>query len=189
MINLKNYYLHGTAGINGKYIKYHTILLILDDHKLATAKSMGFDKSVVFMKLDELCLCDRSIKPKLFRKKSYLSSYEIFVSKSPTLVFNRSLEVYRPKLITLNEDETIGTTNMYDEVRHEGDISLDHLEFITYPISNENEIERLEIFRKQLLYIKKNHPGVQVFDLLSKKAVDVEFVESQMRKALKKHCN
>lgn len=185
-MKLKDYYLHGTAGIYGKYYKLHTILLVLKDQELRTRKSMGDDAPNPFFNNDEICLCDPRIKLNYFNKDKFFSAYKVFIERAPSLVLRRDLEVFRPEIITKKDKEYIGSSNMYDEVRHKGNIPMSYLEAITYPISTEEDTDKLDTFGDQILYIENRYPNIPLIDLSTGEPIDLETVKKRKEKVYQK---
>ena len=191
MINLDNYYLHATAGALGKTAVNQSIIGILKDREIRTKEDRGYT-AIKYSRDNELCFFDPSIKRTGIKKLFYYSALELYAYHGPCLVINKTFDTYRPKLVTIYKKETetniIGTTNIYDEVRYKGNISLDNLEYITFPLytpkdfkeNNIVPIEHLEEFLKTMKVLEQNFPNVLVKDLFTGSIITSEEVDKKI---------
>ena len=149
MMNLDNYYLHATGGLLGRYNSNNSIVSILKDNKIKCKKDLGIMGGL--HKPDEICL----INPAEHRsdKEGMESAFENFALYSPTLVFTKDFHVEKPPLIATPE-LCSGDTNLYDEVRYKGELSLEKLEFITFPIWNPNYVSTAQIIIEGNIYLR-----------------------------------
>ncbi len=176
MMNLNKYYLYATGGYKGEVIYRHSILQIIEDHEIKTKEILDYvGKS--YNRSDEICLCDVTLNQDKKGKIEYASAFENFVLKGSSLVLSRNLEVYQPQLLQTTKVK-YPATDMYDEVRHIQDISLDGLEFITYPIYKGTdaykykfEIQKLEYFYKELVVIKRKYSHILVKDIYTEENI------------------
>lgn len=173
-MNLDNYYLYATEGFRGDTRNKHNILSILKDKEIKTRESLGLVKKV-YNRNNEICLCDVTLSQDKKENIEYTSAFEEFVLYGPTLVLSKNIKVYQPQLLETKKAK-FPNTDMYDEVRHIGNISLENLEFIVYPIYRQqfsNTIgygkilhsEYLKYFYEELKVIKKMQKKIIVKDI------------------------
>ena len=175
MFNLKNYYIYGTSGLNGSRIMNSKIIEILRDGEIKTRESLGLSSAMCNYD-NEICLVDPSIKVKGFKRFKYLSAFESFAIRGPSIVLSRDIDnIYRPVIRSRNYDscKKEHSTDMLDEVRHVGNISLTNLEFITVPLKapfklrlyNCDYIERLKDCLPLVKQIEEEFPKVKIRDI------------------------
>lgn len=194
MMNLDNYYIYATGGYYGKVIYRHGILNIMKDGEIKTRESLDYDGRG-YNRNDEICLCDVTLNQEKKGKIEYESAFESFVLKGPSLVLSKKIEVYQPQLLEKKQAK-FTHTDMYDEVRHIGNISLDYLEFITYPIKvptkemNSSEkiirLENLKYFSKELAIIRRKHKNILIKDIYTGENItskDVKLLIKDYKKA------
>lgn len=177
VMNLDNCYIHATGGYRGIYNDQNKIIDILADGKIKINEiTKNYDSSP----LGKVCLCD--VRRLILRpKRVYTSSFYNFVCCSPALIFNRDLDVSIPQYVKLPieiEKDKENMSDMYDEVRYTGDLSLEKLKFITFPIWTENEIEKLHldiyrvtsslhIFKNTFKYVMQNYTNISMKNLFT----------------------
>ncbi len=183
VLNLGSYYLHATGGIFGCENEENAIVDILKSHTIKTNESLGKGNIYALQHDDDICLCDMTKEdPHIGNLTSSFLTYALY---SPTLVLSRDLKVYQPKLMEVTEPIK-GTTNLYDEVRHQGDISLEHLQFITFPVFwNQNKIQNLEIFKENIRVLEQEFKEVPIKDIFTGKTLTTEQLEKQIKKISK----
>lgn len=185
ILNLEPYYLHATGGMFGCENEENAIIDILRSHTIKTNESLKEENKYALQNDDDVCLCDMAKTDPHIEKIT--SSFITYVLYSPTLVLSRNIEVYQPELMEITEPIK-GTTNLYDEVRHQGDISLDHLQFITFPIfwqqdrATDQKIENLEIFKENMEVLEHEFREIPVKDIFTGKILTTKQVESQIKK-------
>ena len=170
MLNLKNYYLYGTSGIDGMFIAEGNILKILREGKIKTRKSLDLHWYACNRE-DEICLVDPQIKVSKFNLNN--SAFNMFVKQGPSLVLSRDIPgIYKPEVITNNPRQCIqlNATNLLDEVRHKGNISLKYLEFITVPFTAEHRHvepspDKLQSLLPIITSIEEEFPNIEIKDL------------------------
>ena len=184
MMDLDNYYLHATGGFKGEYNKRNRIIDILQDNKINTK---FYQKNYQFSPNKEICLCDPSIKENT-EDIALTSSFKSFVLYSPTLVFTKDIDVFTP-IFGIDK----GMADMYDEVRHKGNLSLEHLEFITFPIwpthvkvamSRASRVDDLRIFKENIEVIESNY-NIPIRNIYTGKKIDSSDVERTIKYYIK----
>lgn len=190
-MNLDNYYIHATGGYKGDMNAENKIIDILREGKV-TNTNKNYYKSPT----NKICLCDTT-RPMVYidqSDKPIASSFKNFVLYAPSLVFSKNFPVEIPKYAhwTFSQD----VSDCYDEVRYHGELSLDHLSFVTFPIwpingltvylSHERKIRNLEIFKENIEIIQKDFKTVPIKDIYTGKNITVEDVERQIEVYQKK---
>lgn len=186
-MELKNYYLHATGGYKGLKNDENKIIQILDAGKVkSTEETKNYHKSPK----NKVCLCDPT-KPIVYDPIYHvelLSSFKGFVLCSPSLVFSRNLQVETPeyKLYTFYENES----DMYDEVRYNGELSLEQLEFITFPLwpihkltvelTNSTKLRYLEMFKQNLQVISKQYQ-IETKDIYTGNTITVDDIDKHIK--------
>ncbi len=183
MMNLDNYYIHATGGFRGITNNENKILNILEDGKIKTDGRVKSDEKSP----DHLtCLCDTTrpwIRVGIY---SLFSSFEEFVLYSPSLVLSRDFEVIIPKYGTEPTEEI---ADMYDEVRCDKEISLEHLKFITFPLfpenraralSNEEKLTDLQNFKENISVISREFKTIPVKNIYTGKDITTDDVDRQI---------
>lgn len=184
MMNLDNYYLHATGGIGGKKLEKSYILNILAEGKIKTREERGVSSNICNYD-DELCLWDPKIKFRGISKLIYLSAIDTFITEGPCLVLSRDINVYMPKLKYEDYNEKKDRqTDIYDEVRHQGNISLNHLKFITFPIEKPKKMriyrDELYIYKKEIKLIKEDFPDIKVKDIFTGNDLTEESIDNKI---------
>lgn len=187
MMDVDNFYLHATGGILGRHIEKNCIINILTDGEIKTRENTGI-KAKSLNQDNELCLWDPKIKFKGINKFLYLSSINNFITEGPCLVLSRDINTFRPTvkvIIKKEEKETcIGITDIYDEVRHQGNIPLDYLEFIAFPIEKPKKMrtyrDELFIYKKEISLIKRNFPDIKVKDIFTGNDLNEESITNKI---------
>lgn len=186
-MNLNDYYLHATGGYLGMDNEDNIIIEILKSGKILTPESRN-QRSLTLSYDNEICLCD----PRKNTEKIEYSSFVLYPMCGPTLVLDREIEVYTPDF---NADYTKGSTDLYDEVRCKGDISLSHLKFITFPIfdsltktpkkntaiSSPAKLEYLNIFEENIKIIENDFSFVPVKDIYTGKTITAGEVRQKLK--------
>ena len=183
VMNLDDYYLHATGGGYGIANDKCRILDILEEGKIKAKCDKNYSQSPN----TKICLCDTT-KPELsIDSIALFSSFKIFVCYSPSLVLNRNLQVETPIYCReiLFDSEQERKADMYDEVRVDNEISLDHLEFITFPIwtnksPNKETIKQLNIFKQNIDVISKEYKKIPIKDLYTGKDITTDDVDRQI---------
>ena len=187
-MELKNYYLHATGGYKGLKNDENKIIQILDAGKVKTTdENKNYDKSPK----NKVCLCDPT-KPIVYDPIYHvelLSSFKGFVLCSPSLAFSRNLQVETPeyKLYTFYENES----DMYDEVRYNGELSLEQLEFIAFPLwpihrltvdlNKSTKLCYLEIFKQNVQMISKQYQSIETRDIYTGNTITVEDIDKHIK--------
>ena len=184
LMNLDNYYIHATGGILGQTNDENRIIKILEDGKILVNKNKGKNRNYINSPAEYVCLVDtRRHNP--YSKSRFLSAFDFFVLYSPCLLFSRDLEIHIPRL---SHDKGKGdmVADMEAEVRYKGDLSLDKLQAITFPIhsayedlriggrtntSQDRKIRHLEIFKNKIEFIENNFSNIPVLDLYSGRTI------------------
>lgn len=186
MMNLDNYYIHATGGFWGKYNCENHILTILADQKV---RSKEIKKNYKGSPINQVCLCDPTRKDviHLDGKGTLISSFEHFVLYSPSLLFSRDLDVVIPQYDLPGCGEV---ADMYDEVRYNGDLSLEKLEGIIYPLwpdtqgsyicMKDKKTYNLEIFQQEIFVIRNHFKNIPVKDIFTGKDITEEDVKNQI---------
>lgn len=189
MMNLDNYYLHSTGSYEGIENFSDNIIKIL------TCKRIQAEFH------NKVCLCDPTKREVVIDGLKSRSAFIHYAEKSPTLCLNRKIKVQTPTL-DVQVNASIGITDLYDEVRHEGDISLKHLELITFPIwpldynlqydkagvPNVDvlwKIKNLNIFRDNIEMIKEEFSTIKIKDLYSGVDLTTDFVDERIKQFTK----
>ena len=185
MMNLDNYYLHATGGYRGNMNEENKIIDILREGKV-TNTNKNYYKSPT----DKICLCDTT-RPVVYIDQSDIpiaSSFENFVLYTPSLVFSRNFSVEIPEYAHWTFSPDI--SDCYDEVRYHGELSLEHLSFITFPIwpvnrltvqlSYKSKMKNLEIFKENIEVIQKKFHTVPIKDIYTGKNLTSEAIEKHM---------
>ena len=170
MLNLKNYYIYGTSGMRGIFIAKGNVLEILREGKIKTRKSLSLHWDACNRE-NEICLVDPQIKVSKFNLSN--SAFDMFVKQGLSLVLSRDIPgIYKPEVITNNPRQCLqlNATNLLDEVRHKGDISLKYLEFITVPFTVENRhvepnSDKLQSLLPIVNSIEEEFPDIEIKDL------------------------
>lgn len=185
-LNLNDYYFHATGGPRGFYNKEHRILQILADGEIKTNESMRIHGDEM-NKDNEICLIDnRKTINNCNDSRKYQNALGYFCADAPTIVIDRNISVYEPPACLTSEIGIYrkGESIMFNEVRHEGNISIDHLKFLFFPISLEKhpffryslqqQIMKLNIFKYDISVILENYKNIKIFDLYD---LDTEVTE------------
>ena len=184
MNRLKDCYLYGTDEIHGDGFENSAIISILKDGEIKTRENLGIKLGISCNKDNEICLIDPRKKRKGIKQLSCRSAFRLYVLYGATLVLDRNIETFNPPVKNYpNEQEAkiMGVTDLYDEVRHSGDISLDHLQGILYPISmyrlfvhNIFSYEsRIVHMYEEIEFIKENFPEIEIKDTFTGKKIDI----------------
>ncbi len=188
MMNLDKYYLHATGGYKGTKNDENKILNILLEGKV---KGEEENKNYYKSPIHKVCLCDTT-KPIVYDPIYHvelLSAFKGFVLCSPSLAFSRDLQVETPdyKLYTFYENES----DMYDEVRYNGELSLEQLEFISFPIwpihrltvdlTNSRKLHYLEIFKQNLQVISTQYSLIETKDIYTGNTITVDDIEKHIK--------
>lgn len=194
-MNLDNYYLHATGSYEGNYNGLDDILLVLKDKKLLTRADRQIRVDLAMNHDNELCFCDPSKKKK---NESLISSFSRYIERSPALVLPKNFEVFTPQQFSLDDCcDKRGVTDLYDEVRHIGSISLENLEFVTFPIwpidyipdyddkelksfDNQSKLRHLNIFLDNIKAIEKDFKTVKMKDIYTGIDLDSSYVKEQI---------
>lgn len=190
MMNLDNYYMHSTGSYEGFNNNKNWVIDILNCQSI---HPLFFHNKV--------CLCDTTKEEIILDGVKLKSAFIHYVEKSPTLCLNRNIKIFTPVLdVTVNYEKQI--TDLYDEVRHKGNISLEHLEMITFPIwpldydlqfdkdltSNMSvlwKLKNLNIFRDNIEMIKEEFSTIKVKDLYSGVDLTTDFIDERIKQFTK----
>lgn len=197
MMNLDNYYLHATGGYEGYDNHLNEILLVLRDKKLLTREDRQANINFGCNNNNELCFCDPTKKNN--SNLSLVSSFSRYIERSPALVFPKDLDIFVPKKCS-EEDcwNNTGVTDLYDEVRHIGSISLEKIEFVTFPIwpidyipdyddvhlnifNTKSKLWHLNIFLDNIIEIEKDFKTIKMKDIYTGVALDSSYVKEQIK--------
>ncbi len=196
MMNLDNYYLHATGSYEGVYNGLDDILLVLKEGKLLTRIDRQISTNLGLNNDNELCFCDPSKKK---NNESLVSSFSRYIERSPALVFPKSFEVFTPKQINPEDcQDQKGTTDLYDEVRHIGSISLENLKFVTFPIwpidyipeyddedleefDNQSKLKQLNIFFDNIAIIESEFKTVKMKDIYTGIDLNTSYVKEKIK--------
>lgn len=195
MINLNNYYIHATGGYRGDFNSENTIIDILRDGKI---KANGIRKNYELSPMNQVCLCDTT-RP-LVDGKELLSAYDDFVLYSPCLLFSKDLDVKIPEYDVYDSNRCwdLNKADMYDEVRYDGDLSLEKLQLITFPIKYEKKlcpaeqtelyffIEELNIYKENIKIIEKDYKTIPIKDIYTSKNITTDDLNRQIYYCKKK---
>ena len=136
---------------------------ILGTRSLLSLRNQGINYSSTFSGLDYISLCDYEKKDVTNRNLSNYNSYYAYIRRGLSLAFRKDVidkkyDVLYPTVIDAkNQRRIIGLmmllgedekryTDLPDEVQIKGSISLDDLEYVTYPC---DEFLMNMIFRKK----------------------------------------
>ena len=195
-MDLENYYLHATGSYEGCYNQLDDILFVLKEGKLLTREDRKANSTEGLNLDNELCFCDPSKKS---NNSDLISSFSRYIERSPALAFPKDFSVFTPKHYN-RKKHFFGrvTTDLYDEVRHEGSISLDNLQFITFPIwpidyipdyddkqlrsfDNQSKLKHLNIFFDNIVVIEKEFKTVKMKDIYTGIDLDSSYVKEQIK--------
>ena len=188
MMNLDKYYLHATDGIYGKHFERKRMINILEEKEIKTRNKRG-QNAKVYNHDDELCLWDPKIKFYGIKKLLFSSAINTFIIEGPCFVLSRNINTFKPETIPFFQARRcptaiVGKTDMYDEVRHQGDISLDHLEFITFPIEKPKKMriyrDELLIYQKEISLIKRDFPDIKIKDIFTGNDLTEESIDNKI---------
>lgn len=194
MMNFDNYYIHATGGSFGKYNYKNTIIQILRDGKIKANASHNYERSPD----NKICLCDPS-KKIIYNcwGLSLISSFDEFVLYSPSLIFSKDLQVEVPEYLLDEQYDDIEKADCYDEVRYKGDLSLEHLKFITFPLFNFTEdkeamreklrIKQLKIFQQNIQVITKEFPNILMKDIVTGEDLNCAVIDKHIAKVKSKY--
>lgn len=199
MMNLDNYYMHATGGYDGEFNYKNRIIDILREGKVKASEiSKNYDG---ISPRDSICLCDTT-RPVVYDRNgdTLFSSYEHFILNSPSLLFSRDLKIKIPEYDNYYETQAWNSnkSDCYDEVRYYGDLTLEKLKVITFPIFKEKtdeqsdkyeemyKIQELQIFRENINIISKEFSLIQIKDIYTGKNITVNDVDRQIEVYQKK---
>ncbi len=194
MMNLDNYYLHATGGILGGKLEKNYIMNILADGVIKTRKERG-TTGKVYNYDDELCLWDPRIKLSGIKRLLYFSSINNFIIEGPCLVLSRNINTFKPTTISCFQTRRlpraiVGKTDIYDEVRHQGNISLEYLEFITFPIEKPKKIiiyrDELYIYKEEIKLLKESFPDIKIKDIFTGNDLTEESIDNKVKELERK---
>ncbi len=181
MMNLDNYYIHATGGCWGEFNDHCNLLKILVDGKIrSTGITNNYKTSSKYKNHTYLCDPQKSKTP----VGNHICSFDEFVLYSPSLVFSRDLPV---KYIGPSKN----SNDEYDEVLYDGDLSLDKLQFITFPLwpkkyddimmTDEDKIKNLELFRDHLVILAHEFKTIKTKDIFTGKDITPKEVNAQIK--------
>lgn len=175
-MNRSKYYIHATGGYLGLYNSHKNILKILRSGEIKSFDDKG------------VCLCDPT-------KSSHVtndlkSSYKLFVMWGPAIFLNKNINVQEPTYGD-NINSFTQETDLCDEVISYDNISLEKIEFITFPIPNDyflkkvifkdpytgrlfirDYIKELSTYKEIIENIKKKYPNIPIKNLYTGKYID-----------------
>ena len=181
MNRLKDCYLYGTTEIWGTGLEKSAITNILKNGEIKTRESLGKESLNSCNNDNEICLID--LRKKRIKQIKCYSAFRLYALYGATLVLDRNIETFNPTITGNLSDETarMGFTDLYDEVRHSGDISLEHLQGILYPLSmyrlfvpNIFSYEsRMVHMYEEIEFIKENFPEIEIKDTFTRETIDI----------------
>lgn len=134
---VNQYYFHSI--IHGYEKSLETIESIIKDGYIKSPSSRGLEQRKSCCKSTEICLAEK-IKNK--DKKKYVSCMDIYLPRLTTFVIDKqvkkTVKIIRPRIITTEEafnnyGKFDNATNLCDELRAVGDISLEYVKGISVP--------------------------------------------------------
>lgn len=197
MMKLDQYYIHATGGYKGINNDKNNIIKILHDGKI---KADGIEKNCEDSPKNCICLCDVT-RPVIQGSAGYslASSYKDFVLYSPSLLFSRDLEVQIPKYDNYHPHNwDPNTADMYDEVQYFGELSLDKLQLITFPVKYSKElypshdsglyffISDLMLYRDNIQSIEKDYNTIPIKDIYTGQIIHSSDIDQEIEDCKKR---
>ncbi|NLC48019.1 MAG: hypothetical protein GX758_01485 [Tenericutes bacterium] len=133
-----DYYYHATGGFKGTFSGFNRVKSIFYDGKISVDRNVGCIDYTISQNKKRNYLCDRSM-PYI---EGFDSSFDLYISYSPSLVLKKDFDVIVPLCSTKKADHSVEITDLYDEVRTDKDIPLIHLVALCIPITK--TIQRFE---------------------------------------------
>lgn len=187
-MNLDNYYLHATGGFRGNCNYKNKILKVLEDNKVKiTEQNRNYQHSA----MNQISLCDttRPITKGEISGNCLFSSFKEFALYSPSLIFSKDIDVIIPKYENFHIIRKKDYSDCYDEVRHIGELLLEELKFITFPLwpleeknafSIKERIYNLTIFKENISVISEKYQTIAVKDIYTGNDITVNDVDRQI---------
>lgn len=129
-MNYHQYYYHGTSGFKGSHCALNRISNILRSEKISLDCYSNAKDAKYVSHGKRIYLADLK-KPMLPRLDS---AFNLYITRGPSLVLDRNIEVIEPVYSYQYENQKHEWTDLYDEVRAFEDISLNHLKMVALPM-------------------------------------------------------